>query len=86
MKLKYHVLMLIFVITSLSCKNERGSSKAILLTKEEKQLEVLGQKYFDIWTATQAVGATEKDIENYLDLLVSDIGHQHFPYDKDDSR
>jgi hypothetical protein len=76
---------------SLSCKNEKvevkkGLSKAISLTKEEKQLEDLGQKYFDIWTATQAGGATEKDIENYLDLLLEDVGHQHYPYDNDDSR
>jgi hypothetical protein len=91
MKIKYQVLMLIFVITSLSCKNEKveiknGLSNAISLTKEEKQLEALGQKYFRVWTATQAVGATEIDIENYLDLLLDDVGHQHYPYDNDDSR
>lgn len=91
MKLKYQVLYLIFVMTVFSCKNETVEQKSTSsisssLTKKEKSLEALGKKYFDIWTATQAVGATEKDIENYLDLLVEDVGHHHYPYDKDDTR
>ncbi|MDG1752686.1 MAG: hypothetical protein P8I03_13665 [Thalassotalea sp.] len=27
-----------------------------------------------------------KDIEYYLSLLIDDIGHQHLPFDSDDSR
>jgi len=42
--------------------------------------------YFNAWAATQAPTATKQDIEHYLSLLVDDIGHQHLPYDSDDSR
>lgn len=31
-------------------------------------------------------GATKQDLENYLTLLTDDIGHQHLPYDQDDTR
>ena len=30
--------------------------------------------------------ATKQDIENYLNLLTEDVGHQHLPYDAEDTR
>lgn len=42
--------------------------------------------YFSAWIATQSPNASKQDIENYLALLVDDIGHQHLPYDSDDTR
>ena len=54
--------------------------------ESELNLAHLGQKYFDLWTATQSPEATENDIDNYLTLLTNDVGHQHLPYDSDDSR
>ena len=38
------------------------------------------------WTATQKPSATKEDLEHYLSFLVEDVGHQHLPYDSDDSR
>jgi len=91
MKIKYLVIVSALMVMSISCKKEKveikqDSSNAIYLTKEEVKLENLGKKYFAVWIATQAVNASENDIENYLNLLVKDVGHQHFPYDNDDSR
>lgn len=57
-----------------------------LATNPEADLEVLGQTYFDTWVLTQAPNASEKDIDNYLNLLVNDVGHQHLPYDCDDKQ
>lgn len=45
-----------------------------------------GHEYFARWQATQAPTASKKDINHYLSLLSDDIGHQHLPYDPDDSR
>lgn len=42
--------------------------------------------YFNAWAATQSPTATKQDIEHYLSFLVDDIGHQHLPYDSDDTR
>lgn len=42
--------------------------------------------YFTAWTATQSPTANPADIEKYLALLTDDVGHQHYPYDPDDSR
>ena len=42
--------------------------------------------YFDAWAATQSPTATPADIEVYLSLLADDVGHQHLPYDTDDTR
>lgn len=61
-------------------------STLVLANNSEVNLELLGQKYFDLWIATQAPDASPKDIDNYLNLLVKNIGHQHLPYDADDSR
>jgi len=48
--------------------------------------KLLGQRYFDLWVASQAPSATKQDIENYLSILTNDIGHQHLPYDATDLR
>lgn len=42
--------------------------------------------YFTAWTATQSPQATSQDIEQYIALLTEDVGHQHLPYDPDDTR
>jgi hypothetical protein len=73
MKLFNGVILLAIFVTS-TVKAE---------TFDEKHF---AQQYFAAWTATQAPNATKQDIENYLALLVDDIGHQHLPYDKDDTR
>ena len=49
-------------------------------------IEDFANDYFNAWTASQAPSATKQDIENYLSLLADDIGHQHLPYDPDDTR
>jgi hypothetical protein len=61
-------------------------STLVLANDSEVNLELLGQKYFNLWVATQTPDASPKDIDNYLNLLVQNIGHQHLPYDADDSR
>jgi len=48
--------------------------------------QAFANAYFTAWTATQSPDATEDDLENYLSLLADDVGHQHLPYDTDDSR
>ena len=42
--------------------------------------------YFNAWTATQSPTATKEDLEHYLSFLAEDVGHQHLPYDSDDTR
>ena len=53
---------------------------------EEFNPEKFAKDYFNAWVATQSPTATNKDIEHYLSLLTDDIGHQHLPYDPDDTR
>jgi ketosteroid isomerase-like protein len=48
--------------------------------------EKFANAYFAAWTASQAPNATKQDLEDYLALLKDDLGHQHIPYDPDDSR
>ncbi len=48
--------------------------------------EEFARDYFAAWTATQRPSATKEDLEHYLSFLVEDVGHQHLPYDSDDSR
>ena len=52
----------------------------------EFNAEEFANNYFSAWTATQSPKATQKDIEHYLSFLAEDLGHQHLPYDSDDSR
>jgi len=60
------------------------SSQAI--SAEEFNPEKFALNYFKAWTATQSPEANKENIEHYLALLTDDIGHQHLPYDPDDSR
>lgn len=48
--------------------------------------EKFANDYYNAWTATQNPTATEADIELYLSFLTDDVGHQHLPYDSDDTR
>ncbi|GIU46890.1 hypothetical protein TUM4438_24090 [Shewanella sairae] len=49
-------------------------------------LDDYAASYFAAWTASQSPDATEQDLEHYLTFLADDIGHQHLPYDNDDTR
>lgn len=51
-----------------------------------QQLQTLGYQYFNAWSASQAPSAEMADIETYLSYLTDDVGHQHLPYDTDDTR
>ncbi len=55
-----------------------------------KEANFNGQKfataYFNAWKATQLPNATEASIDKYLKFFKDDLGHQHIPYDVDDSR
>lgn len=48
--------------------------------------EAFAKSYFNAWTASQRPDATKADLEHYLSFLSEDVGHQHLPYDPDDSR
>jgi ketosteroid isomerase-like protein len=52
----------------------------------DQQLTQLANQYYSSWSATQHPNATSQDIDTYLNLLTDDVGHQHLPYDPDDSR
>lgn len=49
-------------------------------------LEAFAHQYFKLMTATQAPGAGEQELEQYLSLLTDDVGHSHLPYVTDDAR
>lgn len=49
-------------------------------------LDAFAKTYFDAWVKTQSPKASVKDLENYLELLSSDVGHQHLPYDPEATR
>lgn len=96
MKVKYQALMIVILfVTTIACENKKNKNQENTATTDSKEvenydenandLELLGQKYFDLWVTSQAPNASKEDIEKYLDLLVQDIGHQHLPYDPDDS-
>jgi ketosteroid isomerase-like protein len=53
---------------------------------EEYNPDQFAKDYFNAWAATQSPTATKEDIEHYLSFLTEDVGHQHLPYDPDDSR
>jgi hypothetical protein len=53
---------------------------------EDFNPEKFAKDYFNAWTATQSPTATKEDLEHYLSFLSEDVGHQHLPYDPDDSR
>ena len=56
------------------------------ISAEKFNSEEFAVNYFNAWIATQSPKATKDDIEHYLSLLTDDIGHQHLPYDPDDTR
>ena len=67
---------ILLIVISLFC-----SLSVLAKDLESKSAEEFAKQYFAVWSATQLPTASKKDIENYLDLLVDDIGHQHLPYD-----
>ena len=69
------LLSLCLVTTSVLSAEDTGLS-----------LETLGKAYFEAWQQTQMPDAKPEAIENYLDFLADDVGHQHLPYDPDASR
>ena len=62
------------------------TSTVNVASAEEFDSEVFGIDYFNAWTATQRPTATKENIEHYLSFLTEDVGHQHLPYDPDDTR
>jgi len=48
---------------------------------DSEDAETFANHYFAAWSATQSPTASKEDIENYLKILVDDVGHQHLPYD-----
>ena len=62
------------------------ASMPVLAEQEKFDAREFAQKYFDVWSSTQAPDASADDIEAYLSLLTDDVGHQHLPYDPDSAR
>jgi len=62
------------------------TSGTAIAGSSDKNLREFGLKYFSAWKATQEPDASAENVESYLSLLTDDIGHQHLPYDSDDSR
>lgn len=61
------------------------STKAVAQTPKI-DLKQLAKAYYTAWVATQSPNASKQDLQAYLALLTDDVGHQHLPYDPDDSR
>jgi len=78
--MKIVISILFWTILGLSSINSAA------LAAKEFNGKVFAQNYFSAWEASQSPQATKKDIEHYLSFLVDDIGHQHLPYDADDTR
>ena len=53
---------------------------------EDFDADQFAKGYFEAWAASQRPGATKQDLERYLAFLTDDVGHQHLPYDPDDTR
>lgn len=70
------VLLLIVVFLSTSA----------IAANDEFDANHFAKQYFDAWKATQSPQAKKSDIQNYLNFLKDDIGHQHLPYDPDATR
>ena len=62
------------------------SVATITANAEEFDPEKFANDYFSAWAATQSPAATKENIEYYLSFLTEDVGHQHLPYDPDDTR
>ena len=61
-------------------------SASVLAQDSDFNPEKFAKKYFTAWAASQSPNATKKNLEEYLALLTDDVGHQHIPYDLDDTR
>lgn len=60
---------------------------AISLAEEsEFDAKKFASEYFQAFVATQRPNAKAEDVEKYLSFLKDDVGHQHIPFDTDDSR
>lgn len=59
---------------------------SLSVTAANKELETLAQQYFSTMVATQAPNATHKELEAFLALLSDDVGNQHIPFQRDDTR
>ena len=55
-------------------------------SNDEFDANQFAKHYFNAWIATQSPQAKKSDIQNYLNLLKGDVGHQHLPYDPEDNR
>ncbi len=75
-------LMIAVLITALGLLSING----VQAEDDKATMQQIAQRYFEVMVASQAPGATEKELENYLALLTDDVGHQHIPYETDDSR
>jgi ketosteroid isomerase-like protein len=56
------------------------------VSAQEFDSDQFAKAYFNAWSASQSPSATAEDLEHYLSFLSEDVGHQHYPYDPDDSR
>jgi ketosteroid isomerase-like protein len=63
-----------------------GFALSGLVEAGDKNLEDFAKSYFKAWQTSQSPNASKKDLEHYLSFLADDVGHQHLPYDPDDSR
>ena len=59
---------------------------SIQVSADTLNLDSFAKGYFEAWKISQRPGATKQDLENYLTFLADDIGHQHLPYNQDDTR
>jgi hypothetical protein len=72
----------IIAIVSVVIIMQVGSSEA----KPAFNPQQFAKDYFAAWAATQSPKATKKSLEHYLSFLADNVGHQHYPYDPDDTR
>ncbi|MBL4660115.1 MAG: hypothetical protein JKY19_07145 [Alcanivoracaceae bacterium] len=56
------------------------------IAAQEFNPQKFAKGYFNAWLATQSPNATKENIEHYLTFLADDVGHQHLPYDPEDTR
>ncbi len=80
-QMKFNLKVLLLLLISISV-----TINANELKQKNQNLHDFAKTYFSAWTASQSPSATKVELENYLSLLTDDIGHQHLPYDSDDSR
>jgi hypothetical protein len=59
---------------------------SLQVTAGEFKPKQFAEDYFNAWSATQSPKADKKALEHYLSFLADNVGHQHYPYDNDDTR